>query len=1332
MAPLELTASEQRLVDCALTGQTADFGPPPAGASAPVVRGELIRRLLLGLPLDGATDADAVPRIVGGVLLAHAMIDGPIVLQDSAGARGDEMLAPLVLQACSFLAPAGLPAPQDRPPPDIDLAHARLSRLSLKGCRLARLDLEDAWVAGDVDIEGLRGHADGGLCWVHAAGVRLGGSFFASGAQLAVAPAPGHGVHLPTDYALNLRRARVEGSLMLRLGLRAVGGVGLPAQVGGDVSLDGAELIAAPDAAALFGQTSRIAGNLLLRCVAPPGGCRRFVCEGTLDLYGAVVGGTIDLSGARLRAGTAGGEALRARFLRVDGCLLLNDFLPDDAPAQPAEVQGMVSLNGTVIAQDLHLQADFAAGASTIDLSSARIQGSAELGGLRSELSARGLQVHGDLKMTMATDARPGLDMTVGSFDSNVFVTGLCGEANLYGARIQGQFAAWEGGSCQRLTATELRIGGGLFAQVLEHVDLARAQCDSTLSLRGLASPDGLTVRAAGIRVRGETVVEGVLRAVGLAHAQIAAQFTLRQTDPVLQADGSLPAESVVDLRAAEVTGVVFLEALCLPLQARGLRVRGDCVLRAAPGWAASLDLIDGVVEGNVTLHGACRDAQLWGTRILGQLKTHEPCQRLVANELAIGGRVEVRVIERIALTDAKCEGSVYITAEPGNGGLALMARSIGVGRDLVVDGLLQEVRLDRARIGGKLDLREAEVRELEGSGIRVEGVALLPRDVLGRVRLRSGRFGSGLQAGHDAGLRLHARRSSAGTTVGRIDLEDAEVIGDLRLKGLVRVPASGVTVEVEQPPPWLEEAAKGTLLLRPLKCYAGGCLVQLHWPKPAPDDGANPARTRCAAFLATRDRRVLMQLNGESKVIYAAETPLGLRLQTPEQVADYLRLFCGFVWSDRGAFTIVEDPAEHAWLQPAGAELAEQHAALAPLPLAPERDGEIWRCAVQLIYDSGLYRSVMTVHAKSGLVEMLEDQLLLALAPPPWSFDKPLWSHDAAAGDSARLIAGDWTTPSEAERSDWLAAITAALKTDESYAVDDEQPEVLVDLRGTRCSTLDDDGGEAWGDRVFGDLRGFSYADLGHASTRPSQAFGHETQEFGRELAASRIAWLERIASRAEGRRFSPSPYEQLVAVLNRRGDNEAARWVTLRRLQRETDSKGGFDRTWRRVGLEWPFQYGLFSRHAVITLLLWLALGVWAFDYANFQQLRWLPVGTPADVVPPARRAPPILVIDSTAVNTLVTAVNGRDTPATERAPDGRPVEAGIACGDQVESLLYALDVMLPILELRQEDKCAISGDAHWGWRLFKGLYAIVGAYIVSMAVLTVSGVLRRAIER
>lgn len=68
--------------------------------------------------------------------------------------------------------------------------------------------------------------------------------------------------------------------------------------------------------------------------------------------------------------------------------------------------------------------------------------------------------------------------------------------------------------------------------------------------------------------------------------------------------------------------------------------------------------------------------------------------------------------------------------------------------------------------------------------------------------------------------------------------------------------------------------------------------------------------------------------------------------------------------------------------------------------------------------------------------------------------------------------------------------------------------------------------------------------------------------------------------------------------------------------------------------------------------------------------------------------------------------------------------------ACGTSIVPLIYAADVFIPIIDLRQESLCTVSSQQSVPWAYLKSLYALFGWLVTSLMILTVSGVLRSRI--
>lgn len=106
-------------------------------------------------------------------------------------------------------------------------------------------------------------------------------------------------------------------------------------------------------------------------------------------------------------------------------------------------------------------------------------------------------------------------------------------------------------------------------------------------------------------------------------------------------------------------------------------------------------------------------------------------------------------------------------------------------------------------------------------------------------------------------------------------------------------------------------------------------------------------------------------------------------------------------------------------------------------------------------------------------------------------------------------------------------------------------------------------------------------------------------------------------------------------------------------------------------------------------------------------------------------------VIKVDAAAVGTI--AVGPDDPSPAVPVVDGLGAKAEIPCRNLIDPMLYALDVMVPLLDLRQEQRCTISAEgAAWPWRFLKVMYAVAGWIVVSGLVLTASGFIRRHVER
>ncbi|MEZ5973022.1 MAG: hypothetical protein R3C31_14525 [Hyphomonadaceae bacterium] len=243
-------------------------------------------------------------------------------------------------------------------------------------------------------------------------------------------------------------------------------------------------------------------------------------------------------------------------------------------------------------------------------------------------------------------------------------------------------------------------------------------------------------------------------------------------------------------------------------------------------------------------------------------------------------------------------------------------------------------------------------------------------------------------------------------------------------------------------------------------------------------------------------------------------------------------------------------------------------------------------------------------------------------------------------------------------------------------------QQDTFIDASGASAAALDDDVKNGWGAETARlGLDGFAYGRIDSEG----------------EKWRARLGWLKR--SRRDGEKFSPQPFTHAASIYARMGRREDARRVQLAQHDLHTLAASTGPFTWALSSLFGVIAgYGLAPIRVVRALALFLALGVFG-------------------------------VLAMNAQGALVT-------------PQGR------ACNGAVEPTLYALDVALPVIDLGQESRCApgrtaradlpagvaVSETSDWRWfegvalwRWAHALYAILGAILTGLAVVTFSGIMK-----
>jgi hypothetical protein len=283
------------------------------------IRAEVIRRLLLSLPLQGGP----YRLTPAGITLKGGTIEGELDLDNVIMAEGGPV-APLELRGCTF--EKGFRG-----------AHGHFSRLSLEWCRFqdpavrsradrrSTVDLTGATIESDLSMRGVRPDRKRDFLWIRASGARIKGQIDLSRSHLRAPPErAGRLMSEPAFSALNISLAEVGGDFQFLNGAHSEGSISARrAVIRGDVWMSGA-LIEATASHALFFQSAEIGGLMMLDGrpddAAQSGDCQPFRAFGQINLSDLQLGGSLILSNvqlrpprpvrltARARAGSNGGD----------------------------------------------------------------------------------------------------------------------------------------------------------------------------------------------------------------------------------------------------------------------------------------------------------------------------------------------------------------------------------------------------------------------------------------------------------------------------------------------------------------------------------------------------------------------------------------------------------------------------------------------------------------------------------------------------------------------------------------------------------------------------------------------------------------------------------------------------------------------------------------------------------------------------------------------------------------------------------------------------------------------------------------------------------------
>ncbi|NCF17352.1 MAG: hypothetical protein GWP63_03860 [Haliea sp.] len=260
----------------------------------------------------------------------------------------------------------------------------------------------------------------------------------------------------------------------------------------------------------------------------------------------------------------------------------------------------------------------------------------------------------------------------------------------------------------------------------------------------------------------------------------------------------------------------------------------------------------------------------------------------------------------------------------------------------------------------------------------------------------------------------------------------------------------------------------------------------------------------------------------------------------------------------------------------------------------------------------------------------------------------------------------------------------------DEAPQVDVIKPvEGWFMLAGVQMNTLLLHVGTGWPAPGYLDIDGMSYQRVRHVD--------------GGDPVTAGKTWLRHqfVDSQPDAATFRPQPYEQLTRVFRDSGLTREADAIAVEKIRMRLEAR--VDSPWLRV---FPHLLMLVSHHgystsrAVFAFLAFVILGAVMYTAAIgiFDQ-PFFPFEQPPE-------------------------------PTTYILPIGLgTVDAPLGCPG-LDTVQFALDFALPVINLGQDTFCRFvpEGPARWLWLTLHSLFAIFGAGLSAVVVLTLTGLLRR----
>jgi hypothetical protein len=228
------------------------------------------------------------------------------------------------------------------------------------------------------------------------------------------------------------------------------------------------------------------------------------------------------------------------------------------------------------------------------------------------------------------------------------------------------------------------------------------------------------------------------------------------------------------------------------------------------------------------------------------------------------------------------------------------------------------------------------------------------------------------------------------------------------------------------------------------------------------------------------------------------------------------------------------------------------------------------------------------------------------------------------------------------------------------------------------------------------------------------------DASEYGDKSIAQRgVAWLgkqykdEKKPSKNE---FDPQPYHQLAAVLRTQGYSEEAEAITATMLGDRLSAKiDKFGRRCLNRFLEVSSNFGYSGFRSVFVMFLWFFVGslfyFWQAGLGSFGPMDHVRLGHHQEIP-----------------NVEITLYHTQDIQIPI-LPKLLPKGNVRGCPGHVAPI-YALDVMIPVIDLGQRRACSFDPNGPFSslWKIFHAFYAVFGAILTAITIVTLTGLMRR----